>query len=297
MHSSISLLLIGDNSSVEVLRCLTSIELFISLDYYGKHCCFDLAFNSQKDKIRPLHYFFCLSLKGATIDHFSNDNIGAVKNEAILNCKDFEWSSFMCLLGLSSVLKGHVLSFYPDVGDFNHKHLFNCHITPRTSSINQKCCRILFCRNEPFGTFVKPVKFQSNHFVPLLPTIQKRKKSNPSHTSLASKKVCLKLPEMESLASRFNKGKQSKLEFKPCLKPLFVSPMVSQSTSSTVFLNSDCVRLNTSTLPTSSSSSVTSVSLSSFNCSSRNTASKVDCTIQAKYKNDISTFFLFAFFK
>ena len=210
----------------------------------------------------------------------------------------------MCFLGLSSVLKGQVLSFYPDVGDFNHKHLFNCHITPRTSSINQKCFRILFCCTEPFATFVKSVKFQSNHFVPLLPTIQKRKKSNPSHTSLASKKICLKLPEMESLASRFNKGKQPKLEFKPCLKLLFVSSMVSQSTSSTVFLNSDCVRLNTSTLPTSSSSSVTSVSLSSFNCSSGNTASNVECTIQndadsfsgkGKYKNDVSTFFSLRF--
>ena len=154
-----SLLLIGYNSLVEVLRCLTFIELFLNADYYGKHCCFDLAFNSRKGKIKPLHYFFCLSLKGATIYHLSNDNIAAMKNEEILNCKDFEYSSFMCLLGLSTVQKGQVfLSFYPDVGDFNHKHLFNCHIIPRTSSINQKCLRILFCCNEPFGTFVKPVE-------------------------------------------------------------------------------------------------------------------------------------------
>ena len=145
---------------------------------------------------------------------------------------------------VSSVLKGQVLSFYPDVGDFNHKYLFNCHITLRTSSINQKCFRILFCCNEPFGNLVKSAKFHSNHFAPLLPTIQKRKKSNPSHTRSASKKICLKLPKMESFASRFNKGKQSKLEFKPCWKLLFVSSMVSQSTSSTVFLNSDCVKLN-----------------------------------------------------
>ena len=109
---------------------------------------------------------------------------------------------------------------------------------------------------------------------------------------------------MESLASRFNKGKQPKLEFKPCLKLLFVSSMVSQSTSSTVFLNSDCARLNTSTLPTSFSSTVTSVYLSSFNCSSGNTASNEDCTIQnyadscsgrGKYKNDVSTFFSLRF--
>ena len=80
--------------------------------------------------------------------------------------------------------------------------------------------------------------------------------------------------------------------------------MVSQSTSSTVFLNSDCVRLNTSTLPTSFSSTVTSVSLSSFNFPSGNTASNVDCTIQndadsfsgkGKYKNDVSTFFSLRF--
>ena len=42
----------------EVLRCLTSIKLFLNPDYHGKHCYFDLAFNSQKDKIRSLHYFF-----------------------------------------------------------------------------------------------------------------------------------------------------------------------------------------------------------------------------------------------
>ena len=101
-------------------------------------------------------------------------------------------------------------------------------------------------------------------------------------------------------ACRFNKGKPSKLEFKLCLIPLFVSSKVSQSTSSTVSPNSDCVKLNTSTLPTSFSSTINSASLSSFNCSSGNTTSNVDCTIQndvdsfsvkGKYKNDVSTFF------
>ena len=82
--SSPSLLLICDNALVEVLRRLTFIELFLNSGYYGKHCCFDLAFNSKKEKIRSLQYFFCLILKSATLDHFSSDDIGAVKNEAIL---------------------------------------------------------------------------------------------------------------------------------------------------------------------------------------------------------------------
>ena len=69
--------------------------------------------------------------------------------------------------------------------------------------------------------------------------------------------------------------------------------------SQTVSLNSDCVKLNTLTLPTSSSSNLTSASLSSFNFSSGNTASNLDCTIQndadsfsakGKCKNDVSNF-------
>ena len=114
-------------------------------------------------------------LKSATIDHFFNENIGVVKNEAFLNWKDFEWSSFLCLLGLFSVLKGQILSYYPDVSNVSHKHLSNCHIAPRTSNIKQKCFRILICCNEAFSTFFKSAKFQSHHFVSLLPTIQKRK--------------------------------------------------------------------------------------------------------------------------
>ena len=82
----------------------------------------------------------------------------------------------MCLWELSSVLKGQILSYYHDIDDVNYKHLFNCHITSRTTIIKQKCFRILFCCNEAFGTFIKSAKFQLNHFVPLLPTIQKRKK-------------------------------------------------------------------------------------------------------------------------
>ena len=60
-----------------------------------------LSFNSSKrqNKVFTLS-LFCLSLKSATLDHFSDDNISAVKNEGILYWKDFEWSSFMHLLGL-----------------------------------------------------------------------------------------------------------------------------------------------------------------------------------------------------
>ena len=50
----------------------------------------------------------------------------------------------------------------------------------------------------------------------------------------------LEATKTESLAPISNK---LKLEFKPCLKPLFASSKVSQSTSSTVSLNSDVGKL------------------------------------------------------
>ena len=92
--NTLSLLLISDNSFIEVPRCLFSMELFLNPDYHGKYFCFDLPFNSLKSKIWSLYYLFCLSLMSATLDHLSNDNIGAVKNEAILKLVCYFLSNF-----------------------------------------------------------------------------------------------------------------------------------------------------------------------------------------------------------
>ena len=59
MCSSMSLLLVGDNSLVEELWCLTSIELYLNSDYYGKHD-FQPAYLSQKEPKRSPESFFTL---------------------------------------------------------------------------------------------------------------------------------------------------------------------------------------------------------------------------------------------
>ena len=43
MYSSIPLLLFGNNSLVDKLRCSTSIVLYLHSEFYGKHCCFESA--------------------------------------------------------------------------------------------------------------------------------------------------------------------------------------------------------------------------------------------------------------
>ena len=65
IYSSMSLFLVGDHSLVEEIRCLTSIEIYLNSDYYGKHV-FHSAYLSQKEPKRSLESFFYLSLKNDT---------------------------------------------------------------------------------------------------------------------------------------------------------------------------------------------------------------------------------------
>ena len=156
MYSSLSLLLTGDNSLVEFLRCLTSIELFLHPEFYRKHSCFDLAFKSQKNKKWPLNYYVRLSLK---IQHWILILIiGAVKNEAILNCRDFEWSSFIV---------GKVVDFTHFVTAFLHGksncyYLVICLIAYRTASLKRRLLFGEFIFNGLVSDSV--IKFQNQYY-------------------------------------------------------------------------------------------------------------------------------------
>ena len=84
MYSSISLLPVGSNSLMEELRCLTTIELYLHSEFYGKHC-FESAKFSRKNAKKLIKSFFYLGLKHATIDLGFKNFSDAVKHEAILN--------------------------------------------------------------------------------------------------------------------------------------------------------------------------------------------------------------------
>ena len=110
MCSSISSLLVGNNSLVKELRRLTSIELYLHSEFYGKHCCFESAELSQNNTKKPIKSFFYLSLKPASVDLVFKNFSDAVKHEVILNCISNKWCSFMCYLGHSSVIKSQIHS-------------------------------------------------------------------------------------------------------------------------------------------------------------------------------------------
>ena len=104
----------------------------------------------------------------------SKDNL--VKQEAILNCNDRKWSSFLCILRLSSVLQTNIFTYYPDCGAQRFKHLFNCMVQQRLKvKKGFDDFHILFCYD---GIVQAGEAFQPNHFVPVLfYTHQQKRKS------------------------------------------------------------------------------------------------------------------------
>ena len=48
--------------------------------------------------------------------HFGFSGEQLVKKEAILNCHNKTWSSFLCILGLASVTNRNIYCYYPGFG-------------------------------------------------------------------------------------------------------------------------------------------------------------------------------------
>ena len=118
------MVLVGDNALVNDLRVLTSIELYLNADFYSKHPCFEAAVNEhQEDFGRSLTNLLLLLVSFECLD--SRLSGSELVKEAIVNCHDKKWSSFLCILGLSSVINRNIVAHYPDCGDHRCK-LFNC---------------------------------------------------------------------------------------------------------------------------------------------------------------------------
>ena len=115
----------------------------------------------------------------------------------------------MCMLALSSAIKGKIISHYPDSGDTMYRLLFNQAIFPRIQNSQQKAFNLLFCRCEPLGNFRKFEKFQANHFLPLL---QSRRRKVNTNSKTSATKMRMQFLKMDCFVSKVP-SKQSKLQF------------------------------------------------------------------------------------
>ena len=116
-YSSVSLALVGDNSLIEELRVMTSIELYLNANSYSKHPVILSQFDkygvqicSRFNNLLPL----CVSFESVDSDACGDQ---LVEMEAISNCENKKWSSFLCMLGLATVTKRKMFSYYPDCGE------------------------------------------------------------------------------------------------------------------------------------------------------------------------------------
>ena len=105
------MLLTGSNDLVHTLRLLTAIELFLNKKYYAEHPLLKSIFiNSKDSKGAPLFRFynsvFYMACTGSDND-VRKLMPDIVSQDAIRICADKVWSPFLCLLGLSTVLKGN----------------------------------------------------------------------------------------------------------------------------------------------------------------------------------------------
>ena len=99
-----------------------------------------------------------------------------VEREAFNLCQNNEWSPFISLLAMSSVLGTRIHSHYPEFGEIKYRTYFNQCILPRKFYSSKvmfggNILNVLLCRltKEP-----SPVKFRFNHFVPMI-DVQSRK--------------------------------------------------------------------------------------------------------------------------
>ncbi|XP_057291325.1 52 kDa repressor of the inhibitor of the protein kinase-like [Hydractinia symbiolongicarpus] len=177
LYSSASILLVGDNSLVEDLRILTSLELFLCSEYYSRHPVLLSLFEEHKGKVfksvdsilRMVTSFDALDASGSSCSN------KLVKNEAIGNCKNQKWCSLLCIFALSSVSLANINTYFPDCGDSRDKILFNCIISPRNPTPSLRTLKFLFCL-QSFNVD-SSITFKPNHFVPIIfvPNGTKRK--------------------------------------------------------------------------------------------------------------------------
>ena len=175
LYSSVSLAIVGDNSLVETLRVMVSIEIFFN--FYCNHPSFRSIFEKHKDKVSSsINNILPMSVSFDSLDSGSSGE-ELVKVEAISNCKDKQFASFLCILGLSSVTNRNITLFYPDCGVLRFKLLFNQQINPHLSLATvSDDLHILFSFE---GAVTAGEIFKPNHFVPIVFGVIRKKRKLP----------------------------------------------------------------------------------------------------------------------
>ena len=173
--------MVGDNSLVESLRVIVSIEIFLNTNFYcNLHPSFHSIFATHKEVCNSINNLLPISISFDSLDScLSGEEL--VRVEAISTCNDKRFASFLCILGLSSVTNKNINLFYPDCGRLRFKLLFNQQVHPRLplATVSDDL-HILFSFQDTVtaGEILKP-----NHFVPIVFGVTGGKRKLPQAAS------------------------------------------------------------------------------------------------------------------
>ena len=154
-----------------LLRLLVAGELYFNASFYADHHVFVDTIRSNSHLSLDTLFTVALTKAGADECSKNRSKTDAVKSETLVACTRGEWSSFLHILGIASVLSKQVQSICPDV-NFRFRSLIHRIVKPRASATNDPLgdedqVNILWSRDGGFDN--RPgVWYEPNHFVPVV---------------------------------------------------------------------------------------------------------------------------------
>ena len=204
LFNACSISLIGDESLSVFLRCLASIEIFEHSSYYADHpLLFGHSLNGREMNEDSI---FSNIISQVAFDSFKKgDRVPAVLVEARNVAVNFSYSSFLCLLALSSVIGMSIESYYPmksEIVNDVYELLYNTTVFPRPETFSHSQdtnVHIFRCASMPLEYISSTeIPADKNHFVPLMPTTSDALKFSPPSAFLKSPKSQKHLPNSNS---------------------------------------------------------------------------------------------------
>ena len=174
LYNACSIALCGNESLSCYLRCLTSIELFLNSAYYAKHPIIEQQHN--KGAFSSIANTFAMCLSDNALDSVTKeDHCKPIITESYSNALNHQWSSFICLLALSSVVKLPIESYFPITPSEENidslSTMFKLHYIPKEKQQHQFQMRkihIYRCALMPMDyPRLGKVPATKNHYVPL----------------------------------------------------------------------------------------------------------------------------------
>ena len=129
LFNAISLLVRGNESNAMLLHLLVAGELYFNTSFYADHHVFVDTIRSKSDLSLDTLFTVALTEAGADECSKTRSKTDAVKSEALVACTRGEWSPFLDILGLASVLSKQVHSIYPDVNFISCEFQFQASFT------------------------------------------------------------------------------------------------------------------------------------------------------------------------